>query len=118
MKEDVVARVFYTCSAKFAVRRHFWVEAPSVFARGGVIGEGAGHTAGGLNVIGREHQEEALDGLVADVGFKQSTLPFDGDPTAPFVRLGFHDDAPMSAHIPFEFPKEIRAEDFDGSHRT
>ena len=94
------------------------MEVPPVFARGGVIGEGASHTAGGLNVIGRERQEEALDGLVADIRFKQSTLPFDGDPAAPFVRLGFCDDAPVSAHIPFEFPEEIRAEDFDGSRRT
>ena len=94
------------------------MEAPPVFACRGVSGEGAGHTAGGLNVVGRERQEEALDGLVADVGFKQSTLPFDGDPTAPFVRLGFCDDAPMPAHIPFEFPEEIRAEDLDGSRRT
>ena len=94
------------------------MEASPVFARGGVIGEGTGHTAGGLNVIGRERQEEALDRLVADVGFKQSTLPFYGDPAAPFVRLGFCDDAPVSAHIPLEFPEEIRAEDLDGSRRT
>ena len=55
------------------------MEASSVFTRGGVICEGAGHTAGGLNVVGRKRQEEAFDELVADVGFKQFALPLDGN---------------------------------------
>ena len=66
--------MFCVGTAKLAVRGHVWMEAALVFTRRGVICKGASHMAGGLNVIGCKRQEEALDGLVANVGFNQLTF--------------------------------------------
>ena len=118
MEEDVSPSVFNVWTAEFAMRWRVGVKAAPVFTRGGVVCEGAGHTAGGLNVIGRERQEEAFGRLIADVGFKQPTFPLDGDPPASFVRLGLREDAPVSAHVPFELSKKVRAEDFYWNRRT
>ena len=68
----MLASVFYGWSAMFTVSRLVWVEATAVFACWGMVREGAGHTAHGLNVIPRERQEEALRMLVADVRLEQS----------------------------------------------
>ena len=103
--------MFSVWTAKLAVGWCVGMKASPVFTRGGVVCEGASHTAGGLNVIGRERQEKAFGGLIADVGFKQPTFPLDGDPPASFVRLGLCEDAPVSTHVPLELSKKVRAED-------
>ncbi|KAF8624262.1 hypothetical protein AX14_011800 [Amanita brunnescens Koide BX004] len=110
--------VFNLWATELAMRGHFRMEAAPVFTRRGMVCEGTGHTAGGLNVVGRERQEKAFDGLIADVGFKQAAFPLDWDPSAPFIRLGLCYDAPVSAHVPFELSNEVRAEDPYWSGRT
>ena len=59
-KQGVVAGMLGVRSACFAVCGFSRVEAPSVFARRGVVCEGAGHTANGRYIITRHSHEEVF----------------------------------------------------------
>ena len=87
-EKHVRSGVFGVGPAELAVRRLIRVKALAIFARRGVVCQGASHTAGGLNVVARKHQEEAFCMLVADVGLEQSALSSYWDPSMAFIRLG------------------------------
>ena len=59
-EQNVGPRVFDVRSTELAMRRLIRVETFAVFSCRGVVRQCAGHTTGGLNVIGRECQEEAF----------------------------------------------------------
>jgi hypothetical protein len=73
-KEDVGAHVLGIWSAVFAVCWEARMKSFVVFARGGVICDGAGHAAHGFDIIARHIQEEAMPRFVDDVWFEEPTL--------------------------------------------
>ena len=114
----MMASMFGGGPAMFAKGWRIRMKASTIFARWGMVCEGASHTTRGLNVIAGERQEEAFHLLIADVRFEQSALAPYLHPSSAFVRLGLGKNAPMSVHVPFEFAKEIRPKDLDGRGRT
>ena len=93
--KNVLSGVLDVWATVFAVRGRFGMEAAAVFARGGVAGQGAGHTARGLNVICRQVKEERSVLLVDEVRFEQPAFSPDREPAAAFVRLGSSLKAPV-----------------------
>ena len=90
----------------------------SVFARGGMIGGGAGHAAHGFYIVARHVKKKAATSFVDSVWFEEPTLASYGHPAASFVRLGLREDTPVARHIPFELVNEVRAEDANRNGRT
>ena len=88
------------------------------FARGGMIGGGAGHAAHGFYIVTRHVKEESATSLINNVWLEEPTLASYGHPAASFVRLGLREDAPVARHIPFELVNEVRAEDANRNGRT
>ena len=117
-KEDVILGMLGLRSAGFAKGGFVWMEPLSIFARWGVICQGASHTANGRNVIPGQSHEESLACFVGDVGFEFPTSPFDWKPTAALVRMGCGESAPVSCHFPFELADEVRPQDLQGSGRA
>ena len=105
-------------SAGLAEGGFVWMEAPPVFARRGVICQGASHTANGRYIIARQSHEEGFARLVSNVGFEFPTSPFDWEPAAAFVRLGRGKGTPVGRHVPFELADEVRPQDPEGSGRA
>ena len=117
-EENMVPGMLGLRSAGFAKCGFVRMESLSIFARRGVICQGAGHTANGRYVIPGQSREESLARLVGDVGFELPTSPFNWEPAAALVRMGRGENAPVSCHVPFELADEVRLQDLEGSGRA
>ena len=83
-------------SAGLAVRGEVRMESFAVFARGGMVGSGAGHAAHGFYIVAGYVKKEALSGFIDNIWFEEPTLISYGHPAASFVRLGVRKNAPVA----------------------
>ena len=75
-------------SAELTVRRKVWVESFVVFARMGMISDGAGHAAHGLDIVARHGHKELSTSLIYYIRLEEPTfLPY-RKPIVAFVHLG------------------------------
>ena len=84
------------------------MEAATIFSCRGVIRQGVGHAARGLNVIRRKCHEKGLIFLIDNARFEQSAFSPDREPPSAFIRLGLSEDLPVFVHVPFELVNEVR----------
>ena len=117
-EKNVASGMLGLGSAGLAESGFVWMEPSSIFARRGVVCQGASHTANGRYIIPGQSREEGLARLVNYVGFEFPTSPFDWEPAAAFVRMGCGKNTPVGRHIPFELADEVRPQDFEGSGRA
>ena len=117
-KEYVTSGMLGLRSAGLAECGFVRMELLSIFARRGVICQGAGHTANGRYVIPGQSREESLARLIGDIGFELPTYPFNWEPAAALVRMGRGENAPVSCHVPLELADEVQPQDLEGSGRA